>query len=179
MQKVDFYTLIHKAIRRRLFLVSIQIGRTDFDEEESFSELRQEILSVIQLLKEHAHHEETYFHPLIVNALPEVSLDSEHQHHEKSLQAIESRLTEISLSPQKTELWLMLYSDFNIFIANYMQHLATEELIMPVLWQHYSQEELLKALQTMLQSFSEQYLKESMDYMLPALNFHEKSLLGT
>lgn len=180
--KIDFYTQIHKALRRRLFLLAIELGKLDDSDIVQINHLNHELNDLFALLHLHAHHEATHFHPLIRRKLPHAvaSLDAEHQEQETAMALIQNKMQLLisNNNPDKNKnIILEIYRLFNFFIAGYLAHLDEEEKIMPQLWACCTDAELMNALTGLLNSFSSTELSASLNYMLPALNTQEKQFL--
>ncbi len=178
---IDFYTQIHKALRRWLFNFSINISTTDFTDHNQCRALDQELSQLFALLRAHAHHEEAFFHPVISKYLAATyseTLSHEHEAQEKSLIAIEKISKSICENNQaiiREQHTLLLYKTFNNFIADYLQHLNEEETIMPLLQERCTDAELLQPITALITSLTTDKIMESITYMLPALNPQERT----
>jgi len=173
--KIDFYTQIHKALRRLLFNLSIKIGAADWTNPQICKEIYDELLQLIALLKVHAHHEEKYFHPLIAKKLKKEEMELHHEHQSQD-QLLEELIALTTNKKEKNnDQGLKVYRAFNRFIAYYLEHLEKEESIMPILIERSTIDELLSALNGLIQSFTPQELNDSLVYMLPALNPQERA----
>src|SRR3989338_9159380 len=122
--KINFYTQIHKALRRWLFTVSMNIATLDCHNANSRQLLYGDLSQLIALLRIHAKHEEEFFHPLIAKKIKKHSsdqLDKEHQEQEQQLEEIE-RVSKKLLAEQDDHVQtsLGLYQKFNLFIADYL-----------------------------------------------------------
>lgn len=173
--KIDFYTGIHKALRRQLFELSMHLGVLDINNIEHYAAFSQRLLQLVALLKEHAEHEAEHFHPLIAQKIPLEyrQLTTEHSQQDESLNELiadSNAILTLSVGEIRKQAGLALYKKLNLFIADYLAHLGVEETLMPILQACCSDDELLAALQSLLASFSETKIQASIVYMLPALN---------
>jgi len=175
MKKVDFYGTIHKAVRRRLFTVSMQIGTTDFTNSTEVAELGAALQALIKFLRRHAEHENAHVNPLIERVAPEVDFATEHEEQEAALDSLEQAFDEILASVEKLEKGAALYFRFNGFVSRYLEHLNEEEAMMPVLWAHYTQEELGIVFMAIVKSITPVEMQDSMPYLMPSLNPQEKA----
>ncbi|MBI2792654.1 MAG: hemerythrin domain-containing protein [Gammaproteobacteria bacterium] len=182
--RVNYYQTIHKALRRLLYLFSIELGCEDMGIEENAQKLQTQFLQLKALLEEHAHHEDKYLHPFISQKLPKESNEivKEHAEQDKHMQAIADMFTSVlaqSDIKERQHLGYQLYVLFNRFVADYIAHLDQEEaVIMPLLWQCCDDDdELMKPLQAFLASKTKQDFIDSLDYMLPAMNPQERELM--
>jgi hypothetical protein len=175
MKKVDFYGTIHKAVRRRLFLVSMQIGTTDFTDSRGVAELATALRSLIEFLRRHAGHENAHVNPLIERVAPQVDFATEHEEQEAALDNLEQEFAEIERSDEKLEKGAAFYYRFNAFISRYLEHLNEEESMMPVLWAHYTQAELGAVFLALVTSITPAEMQDSMPFLLPSLNPQERA----
>lgn len=174
MKKVDFYGTIHKAVRRRLFLVSMQIGVTDFTDGREVTELETALQSLTKFLRRHAEHENAHVNPLIERIAPQMDFAAEHEEQEAALDNLEREFEEIVGSQEKVKKGAAFYYRFNAFVGRYLEHLNEEETMMPVLWAHYSQAELQAAFLAIVTSITPLEMQDSMPFLLPSLNPQER-----
>lgn len=178
MGNPEFYLHIHKAIRRRLYLASILVGTTDFEDRHAVQILEAELQSLFTLLRRHAHHEDAHIHPLIRAVMPEMNLDEEHLEQDRVLGKMEEMLASMSNAEEKRELGLSLYREFNAFVAHSLEHMALEEGLMPLLLRKYSQEQLRKTSAAVIASFTPEEIAEIPKYFPQALNPQERMMFG-
>jgi hypothetical protein len=69
--RTDFYTVVHKALRKRLFEAVVLAGTTDYADPEDRLKLEDTVAEILTTLREHAEHEEEFLHPILAEALPE------------------------------------------------------------------------------------------------------------
>jgi hemerythrin-like domain-containing protein len=180
-QRIDFYTNIHKGIRRNLFELSARAGSTDPTDESSLRALETAFITTVSVLRDHATTENTYYHPLIQKKLPGLfsSVSREHDEQEPIVDDLERRLAQIRmvLDPLSRErLLLEFYRALNRFVARTLEHLDEEEdRIMPELWGHATDEELGMVMGAMAGSFTTQRLTRDAELMLPAMNAPERA----
>jgi hypothetical protein len=63
--RVDLYTPIHKAIRSVLFSTTATFARTDLADEADAREALQGVQRLIEILRDHAEHEDSHVMPLL------------------------------------------------------------------------------------------------------------------
>lgn len=172
--KIDFYTQIHKAIRRNLFNLSIKIASADHNNLKARQHNHEVLMKVMDLLRAHAKHEEKFFHPLIERKLQmTLQIEDEHRHQEEELMTLEVLSDELVLENNinnLSEKYNHLYNKINHYISEYLKHMAHEEQIMIQLQMVCSEKELIDALQSLFDSLSQEEVKDSINYMLSALN---------
>lgn len=167
--KVDVYTKIHKAQRNHLFDISVKIGRTDFTDAQQVSHIKDEIITMIKRLREHAQHEERFIHPLYAEVGKQAEL-FEHEHHdlEDSLDVLEKIIADNHPDGQK------IYSEYNRFVAFYLKHIDDEESAQrEILWKNYDNDRLMEVIKSFQQSRTPQEGMQDLEFILPCLNIHE------
>ncbi len=174
VKQIDFYTLVHKALRRELFNLAIDMGKVDFTDKEKIKKIVHQIGYVMSILRHHAEHEDKYFHPFLQKKIPEAfsQLHTEHEAQEVFLKKIETLAN--GLLREKNEKNRVrdgqhLYRVFNLFIKDYLEHLEEEEATMPILWECSTYKELKEVVDTFLANADLQVLGESLTYIFPAI----------
>ena len=167
--KTDLYTFVHKAHRVRLFTLSMEIGRADFKDPDDVEKIRALLKSELEHLRDHAHIEAQYIHPLY-RKIPEASIaikfDHDHQTLEKELEALEVITRE--------EQWDRLHRVYNGFLGRYMIHLEEEERLQEeVLWKHTPDEDLAEVFGRFQRERSPEKLRDDLELFLPALSAPE------
>src|SRR5690348_12949089 len=97
--RVNYYQTIHKALRRLLYLFSIELGSEDMGMQENVEKLQTQFIQLKTLLEEHAHHEDKYLHPFIAQKLPKESeeITKDHALQDKQLQTISDMFSELKI----------------------------------------------------------------------------------
>lgn len=174
IQPIDFYVLIHKALRRETFNLAIHIGITDFKNKKSVETLVSRIHYLISALNHHGEHEDKYFHPFIRTKLPKAVsiLDQEHKEQEMILKQIETLSNDLLKTEDdkiRLEKGNALYQIFNLFIADLLYHLDAEEKNMPLISELSTPKELEKVIEDFQANADPQILEESLNYIFPAI----------
>lgn len=178
--KIDYYTTIHKSLRRLLFNFSMKLACSDFSDTLTCQQLNQELHALFVLLQSHAEHEKMHFHPLIAKKLNATTLDTEHNQQDTiilELCHLSTAMTQTQNTTTRIEKSEFLYQQFNLFISDYLQHMAHEETLMPALLANHSEEELMVPLHHLFASLTQQEIQDSITYMLPAINPIERQHL--
>lgn len=171
--KVNFYTVIHKAIRRNLYLVAIEIGNHDFSNTKQFPALQNKILDVLQLLSDHAKHEETFIRPLLEAKLPDMALrlGDEHASHLEEINQLVNACHNITNNDEG----LAFYRAYNQMAAESVLHMEQEEATMEVLQTVCTEEELFAVHMEIIKHFTPEKMLQCLDYMMPAMNLTERA----
>lgn len=147
MPRVDLYRNVHMGQRARLFGLAVELGAAGATEPGALADLTERCLAMIQELREHADHEDTYIHPLLRERAPEAAdaLDAEHVRLDAVLAALDHRARTLptvstgALPAAQHDLYLAL----NELISAYLAHLHAEETVaMPALWERCTDDEL-------------------------------------
>jgi hypothetical protein len=165
--RVDLYSLIHKAQRVHLFALSSQIARADLQNNRERAEIKQKLGMLIDHLIAHAAHEATFIHPLYaeVGELAEI-LGDEHEELEENLELLEDILDQDS--------WDDLYAEFNRFIALYLIHQDQEESAQSdILWKNFDDKRLAQVMNSFRAQRTQEESKEDLEFILPCLNISE------
>lgn len=161
------YTFVHKAQRFHLFRLSEKIGTSDFSVPEEASGIAKEVLHLTEHLKDHAHNEEKYIHPLYqaIGATAE-HFDSEHERLEAEIQRIETIVAE--------KRWAELYPAYTRFLGIYLLHLDEEEAAQrDILWTKYEDQDLAAVFARFKGERPAHLAAADFVFMLPALSIPE------
>lgn len=173
---MPLYEQIHKAIRKKLFDMSILIGITDFTNQHEFIQLQANFNELINLLEAHAGHEENFVHPLLSKQTLE-AVEKDHASQHKVLHDLKKQLSDINdhNGNIRNSLGHVFYMIFNRFISTYLSHLYEEETAVSTeLRKNYSDDQLLNAIHKMLTSFTSEEKIQSYEMVLPAVNLVEQ-----
>jgi hypothetical protein len=165
--RVDLYTFVHKAQRFHMFRLSEKIGTTDFSVALETHEAAQEVLHLLEHLKDHAHNEEKYIHPLYqgVGATGE-HFDREHEGLELEIRKLESVIAE--------KRWSDLYRAYTRFLGIYLLHLDEEEAAQrDILWTKYEDKDLAAVFTRFKMERPANLASADFVFMLPALSIPE------
>lgn len=130
-QRPDPYSTFHKGLRKVLFDAAVQLGRLDAAKDDDVNSLSSELRELITLLRSHAMHEETYFHPLIAGTRTAEEAAHTHGDHETELRHIEDLILALQKAPaiERQAAAAALYQEWNLFIAQQLVHLHYEERV--------------------------------------------------
>jgi hypothetical protein len=147
MARVDLYRNVHVGQRARLFGLAVALGAADVVERGVLADLTERCLAMIDELREHADHEDTFIHPLLRERAPEAAdaLDAEHVGLDAVLAALGHRarilptVSADALPAAQHDLYLAV----NELISAYLAHLHAEETVaMPALWERCTDDEV-------------------------------------
>lgn len=177
-QKIDLFTPIHKAIRALIYHMGGTLLTTDFSDDQEANSTFDALEKMLDLLEEHAHHEDNIVFPPIEKASPGISqeLEVQHQEGEEKVSGLQVLLKELRTADTSTRIAraniLSIY--FTDLIAFYLSHMnREEETVLPVSQQLLSNEELTAIRVRIQMNTSPERYAEWMRWMLPALNIRE------
>lgn len=179
----DLYRDIHKGIRTELFAVVTTAARLDPADTTGVAALGAQVQDVIDMLDDHAHHEDLHIHPVLARHRPELAFGLARQHA-----VLEERTKELAdaaqalgdagddgrLAVHRAHLALAA------FTGDYLLHQHEEETVaMPALADAVPVEELLAINGAIVSSIPPERMSASLAFMLPAMNVLDRTeMLG-
>ena len=175
---IDFYGPIHKGIRRELFLTCLQAGAVDVRASAEVIALANRVERLVALLRRHAEHEETHYHPILRERLPTLHarLDAQHTEQEPLLSAVEVARESLMLLPTQSGA-ARLYGALNRFAAVTLQHTADEEAAMPLLREACPRDVLARAHAALVASMDPAERQAGLELISAAISNPEREAL--
>ncbi|MCU0311024.1 MAG: hemerythrin domain-containing protein [Acidimicrobiales bacterium] len=181
---VDLYRDIHKGIRAELFAVDAAAGSLDPADRPGWVALGGRMNALLDLLVDHAEHEDTHIHPVLTDVRPDLAAQMAEDH-----EAIEARfdaLRDLALlvaSVPVPEVRLVadrLYLQFAELTGVYLLHQDAEEwVVMPALEQAIGVPATVAINEAIVGSIPPEKMAASLAVMLPAMNVDDRAeLLG-
>lgn len=179
LRKTDLFTFIHKSIRSMIYNAGSMLQTTDFGDAKEAEKILALLKSDLELLHEHAVHEDNIIFPEIADDEPEMikMLNEEHKDLEDKLNKLKELLEAISLTSDDDERLIYgskLNNIFNDFAASYLAHMNHEEAtVLDASFKYLTDDELI-AIRTRIQTQipAERY-KIWLNWMLNSLNNSE------
>lgn len=185
LKKTDLFTFIHKVIRSIIYNAASNLQSADFADINESKKLLESLQGNLELLHEHAVHEDNVIFPEIQNDEPEMvkELNDEHKVLEEKLNQVKKQIekTDKVLDKDKRLIYgSELNTIFNNFAANYLAHMNHEEATFLEASLKYLTDEELIAIRTRIQSkIPPERYKIWLHWMLKSLNNSELiGLLG-
>jgi hypothetical protein len=183
MVPLDLYKDIHKGIRAELFAVTGAAGSLDPADRVGRHDLARYVGSVVDLLVQHAEHEDTYGQPVIEAHLPAYArrVAEEHEALEARMVGLralaDDNVNAVSDLRGRTH---ALYIDLASFTSAYLAHQDMEERdLMPALHAAIGFEQVLTIHSTIIASIPPDDMARSAAIMIPAMNIDDRAdLLG-
>jgi hypothetical protein len=181
---LDLYRDIHKGIRAELFAVTTTAGSLDPIDHPAWVELGGRMNALLDLLVDHAEHEDAHIQPVLEDVLPDLAAQIAEDH-----EAVEARfdgLRDLALlvaSVRAPEVRLVadrLYLNLAELTGVYLAHQDTEEwVVMPALEQAVGVPATIAIHEAIIGSIPPEKMAASLAVMLPAMNVDDRTeLLG-
>ncbi len=178
---MNLYGFPHKGIRNALAQLSFLAGNTNYSDEEELEKLKNLTSELATLLELHAGAEDDIMLPALEARAPGSTTENIEEHIllDKEVQAFHNQIKSITVD-SKAGQGANFYAAVNHFYAQYIVHMAMEEFeINPILWEEFTDEELLAMQGQILGSFTPDQMMLMFKYIIPALNpFERKIMLG-
>lgn len=182
LKKTDLFTFIHKSIRSMIYYGGIKLQSADFTDSNESMKLIVSLKNDLELLHEHAVHEDNIIFPEIAENEPEMIkiLNDEHKDLEEKLSRILSLADKILKEAddiKRLNLGSALNNLFNNFAASYLAHMNHEEAtVLEASFKYLTDDELI-AIRTRIQkNIPPERYKIWLNWMLKSLN--DSELIG-
>jgi hypothetical protein len=175
---IDVYRNIHKAIRDELFATTTDAGRIDWADECARVALADRVDGLVWLLGAHAHHEDTFFQPLVEAHAPQFAetIVGDHAMLDARIEGIGKTAHEVVGRRDLHELHLELAR----FTGDYLHHQDLEERdVQPALLAAVGPQVMFETEQALVASIAPPDMARSLSLMLPAMNLDDRTeMLG-
>lgn len=181
MARYNIFNQVHKGLRALLYETMIQLQQTDFTNAEETEDVTERIKIILSLFDSHAHTEDLFVLPAIVQYEPSV-VDAFEQEHVKDLQLsqqLSDQLKALSLSistDAKIQMGAVLSTavlDFMLFNLSHMK--KEEEVLNKLLWRYYSDDDLKGITQSIVSQVPPGKMSLYSKWMMRGLNNAEIS----
>lgn len=173
--RVDLYNSIHKTLRAWMGHTLTRVGQMDPTDSEECRTVVTEVNELMGAMQEHLQTENTWVHPAILKhyseALAEVQED--HAAHERSIEELRGLAASLVSTPanQTSAAAQQLYGALAAFVAENLEHMQVEETYNnQLLWQAYSDAQLLEIHHAILASIPPEKMASVLRWMLPAIS---------
>ncbi len=176
---VDLYRDIHKGIRAELFAVTAAAGNIDPTDGCDRAALADHVASIAQVLESHAHHEDSFIDPVLIDILPELAdqVTTDHERLEARFAGVSELARDLvdSPTPDQRRLTHHLYLDLASFTSSYLAHQDLEErVVMPGLERAIGLEACGALHGAIVGSIPPGEMARSLAFMLPAMNVDDR-----
>lgn len=177
--RYNIFNLIHKALRSMLYETATAIQQTDFNNREEALPTIHRLEKVLYYFDEHAEHEDKFILPAIQRYAQTLVEEFESQHVidlalTKSLREAIGRWKETDDEALMIQQGRTIFYDFNNFIAFNLGHMnKEEEHLNAVLWEYYTDLEILKIEHALVSSIEPETLFDESRWMMASINNQE------
>lgn len=179
MQRINIFNQIHKGLRAALYDTAISLQQADFTMEVEAEESLSKIKEVVMLFDEHAHKEDEFILPVIIQFEPSVA-DAFEQEHIMDLALSSQLLTSVNefekllKAEDRAAVGKKINIQFVEFLVFNLKHMAKEEDILnQLLWRYYSDVEILQVQQRIVQNTQPWHQDFYSKWMLRGINNSE------
>lgn len=179
MQRFNTFNMIHKALRAMLYDTALTLQQTYFADQEEVRSAFEKLNDVIFAFEQHGHHEDHILMPVIEKFDPETIASFENDHIEdKDMGNKLKHMQNIYNACESAEERIMAGSAISKSFRDYMifnlEHMQREEIeLNELLWNHYSDEELLNINAGIIASIPPAELAGSSQWMMRGINKEE------
>ncbi len=180
----DAYRDVHKGVRAELFAVTVSAGNTDPGDRQGRAALSAHILDLVELLVDHAGHEDTHILPVLKEHTPTLfdRNATEHAALDAGVARIVERasaMTDALSGGQRARIH-NLYLDLASFTGAYLAHQEFEErIVMPALLDAIGVEGSVGIHNAIVSSIPPPVMAKTLALMIPAMNVDDRAeMLG-
>lgn len=177
--RYDIYGNIHKGLRRTQSLLLARLGANDFGDAVTTEKLLADLRRLLAMAAAHVKHEDTEIHAALNGrGIATDLIDEQHEDHHAAFRILEDRIAAVEAASDRTEAGRALYLAFAAYIADDFAHMHEEETVTaPLLWQHFTDEELLAIEMRIVSSLPPEENMAFTRMMLPAMNPAQRAML--
>lgn len=174
--RYNLYTYIHKGIRFELSDLLRAAGNLDFSDRDAAQALVKRLRFSLQLMNEHAEHEDQFVEPLLQACAPHLARRVAATH--KVLESQEEEVLHLcDVAPGNAAAGYKLYLALSRYAATQYGHMAEEETeIIAALWHSYSDDEIIRAENALVASIEPPKTAAYFTWMVPGMNEPEREV---
>lgn len=181
MERYRVYDTPHKGIRRGFAEVMVAIGQADWTRPATVVHVLDLTSDLLKVLEFHAEIENNIVLAELEQRVPGATRHDTHDHEE--LELVHHKLNELvslmKAAAQRgdslTTFGRMLLEGVNALIAEHLEHMGYEETVtQQLLWDNFSDEELMAQLPRIMQSHGPDDMVLMMRFILPGLSQPER-----
>jgi hypothetical protein len=181
MNRYNTFYKIHKGLRALLAETTLQFQRTEPADEIAANEMTDRLEFVLKFFELHANAEDSFFNQPLEALDKDVAhlFEQEHQEDHRLSEELAKRIDDFKFATTRGEremYWKELYYLFQEFTAFNLYHMNKEEKKLNAsLWKHYSDEQIKKTEQALVQSFTPEKMAMSARVILKGATNKEVS----
>ena len=180
--RMDMYAGIHKALRAYMADTLLALGRMDVDDDLEFAHTCDRVVQMLDFCRSHLRHENEFVHAAMQARAPGAcdAVEAEHAEHEAAIAALVAGVSHLlaCARPARPATALALYRQLALFIAHNFEHMHEEETAHNrVLWQHYSDEELVGIHDALVASIPPHEMMATARWLVPFMSPAERTAM--
>ncbi|RZJ11397.1 MAG: hypothetical protein EON50_13270 [Acidovorax sp.] len=180
--RMDMYAGIHKALRAYMSDTLLGLGRMDVDDDLEFAHTCDRVMQMLDLCRSHLHHENQFVHAAMEAREPGAcaGVEAEHGEHEAAIAALADGISHLlaCARPARAATAHAVYRQLALFIAHNFEHMDEEETAHNrVLWEHYSDEELVRIHDALVASIPPHEMMATARWLVPFMSPAERTAL--
>ncbi|MBS1606489.1 MAG: hemerythrin domain-containing protein [Bacteroidetes bacterium] len=171
--RLNPFNEIHKALRTLMFDTVLKLQRSNLADPAETRPAIAQVELLVELMDGHAHHEDEFvLHPAEEIAPGLIhEFESEHVTDMALTNDLRQRIADYHKAEDKEYSGRQLYYALNAFVAFNLNHMNKEEQVLnPVLWSNYSDEQLLEMVGRIKQSVPPEEMRITLEWMRKGLN---------
>ena len=174
-KRYNVFKNIHKGLRTMLFSTQMKWQQTDFTSPEAASMVAN-LETVLYYYDQHAGHEDHFILSKIIQQEPQIAAALEEEHvvdHELSqnLRSLLNHGKDAASNETREAAAAAVFYALNEFIAFNLYHMNKEEtILLPLLWKHFSDAEILGMQDNILASINPEILIEESRWMMRSIS---------
>lgn len=177
--RFNMYQSVHKGLRAFMADTLSKVGCTDYTDVAERQDTASQLRSLLDICCQHLAHENHFLHTAMERRSPgsAARCADEHVAHVADITRLRVGLDDaLSASESDQEwTWQQLYQALSLFVAENYEHMLMEERVHnAVLWQHYSDEELIEIHDALLATIPADEMAIHFRWMLPQLSHPER-----
>lgn len=180
-RRYDIYAFIHKGLRAFMADTLLRVGQLDLNDEEETREVIDALLLLLENCQAHLQHENDFVHAAMEARQPDSAnqTGADHLEHLQEIARLRAWVSRLS-GPEylQAEILSCLYQDLAKFVGDNYLHMVVEESDNNiVLWQNYSDAEIMALNQRLVASIPPEEAIVMLGWMVRYLNPSERALL--
>ncbi len=173
-KRYNVFNNIHKGLRAMLFSIQMKWQQTDFTSPEAAAMVAN-LETVLYYYDEHADHEDNFILSKIIQQEPQIAAALEEDHVvdrelSQNLRGLLNQWKDASSEAKEAASDSIFYA-LNEFIAFNLYHMNKEEtILLPLLWKHFNDMEILGMQDNIIASINPEILIEESRWMMRSIS---------
>ena len=179
MQRFNTFNMIHKALRAMLYDTALTMQQTYFADTTEAADVFEKMNDVIFAFEQHGMHEDTILMPVIASYDPAMILSFEQEHKEdlslgNKLKHLQNMYHATETSEEKLMVGSVMIRAFRDYMIFNLEHMQREEVdLNKLLWDHYTDEELLEINERIIATIPPAEMASTSKWFMQAINKEE------